>query len=341
MRGKLEVVERSRNELQAEHRRQTAELVELRSKVEEIERKRRGGKVGGDVPLATDDEREEGDVVRALRLQIEDLKSQLDEKIKGLSEEHEGLVGSILREKEALDRELIEQRRRNEELANENRALLERGRGDEELLRAYQLQIRELESDLASTRADLDSTSSKLIGIKKDVSNRGECHREEMERRSAASRLAERLEESTTRTKEERARAVAGEEVEECKSKSAEVEGRARSVGAELGSRKSELTEIKERVRDEIDGPRPSELSEHSGASALAAESTDETAHEDVAVPSPTAVKIPKESPRDSCVHEKKESSPSPSSDSSPVKLEAEDELSDDWGDGGWGDDDP
>jgi hypothetical protein len=334
LRSKLEEVERSRSELQLEHRRQTAELVELRSKVEEMERQR-WGHGGGEIPRSSDEGRGGGDgdgeEVRTLRLLVEDLKLQLNEKIKSLDQEHEELVGSILREKEGLDRELIEQRRRNEELAGENRALLERGGGVEDLLRGYQRQIHDLEDELASLRANLGSASPELRG--------------EMERQSAR---ADRPEESLARTMEDRERAIW--EVEESKTRLTEVEGRVRTAGTELDMR---TAEFEERSRVEVVGGAGTSKSQESSSSsaaafapALAAAATalavsaDETASEDVEAPLPAADDLSKESPRVSDVlDEKAPRPPSSSSGSSPEKVEVEDELSDDWGDGGWGDD--
>jgi hypothetical protein len=331
LRSKLEDVERSRNELQSEHRRQTAELVELRSKVEEMERERRG--IGGEeVPSSSEYGEEEA---RTLRLLVEDLKSQLIEKTEGLlGKEHEELVGSILREKEGLDRELIEQRLRNEELAGENRALLERSGGDEELLRGYRRQIRDLEDELASLRADLVSASAELAGARERAAGREGVLRSEAERQSAR---ADRPEEAPARTAEDRERAIG--EAGESRAGLAEVEERARAAGAEP------------RLRFEVvDGAGTSysrvSSSAAADAPALAAAATalaaldDVTAPEDDAAPPPAADDSSKELPRVSDALERTApQSPRPSSGSSPVKLEAEDELSDDWGDGGWGDD--
>jgi hypothetical protein len=338
LRSKLEDVERSRNELQSEHRRQTGELVELRSKVEEMERDRRLGG-GGEIPSSSNEGRGGGggdggygeEEARTLRLLVENLKLQLIEKTENLDKEHEELMGSILREKEILNRELIEQRLRSEELAGENRALLEqRGGGDEELLRGYQSQIRDLEDELASLRADLDSPSAEL------AAGAGEraAVREEAGRQSA-------------RTAEDRERAV-GEEAGESRTGLAEVEERARAAGVDLGL----SAEIVDGAVTLMSREPPFSSSSAAAAPALAVADTalvalvasaGVTAPEDDAAPPGAAEDPLEESPRisdDVLERTTAPQSPSPSSSgNSPVKLEAEDELSDDWGDGGWGDD--
>ena len=277
---------------------------------------------GGEIPSSSEE-------ARTLRLLVENLKLQLIEKTENLDKEREELMGSILREKEDLNRELIEQRLRNEALAGANRALLEqRGGGDEELLRGYRSQIRDLEDELASLRADLDPASAEL------AAGAGEraAGREGAERQPAPA------EEAPAWTAEDRERAA----------------------GEEAGEYMTGLTEVEERLSAEVvDGAgtlmsRESPFSFSSSAApapALAVADTalvasvasaGVTAPEDDAAPPGAADDPSEESPRvfdDVLERTTAPQSPSPpSSGSSPVKLEAEDELSDDWGDGGWGD---
>jgi hypothetical protein len=262
---------------------------------------------------------------------------QLIEKTENLDKEHEELMGSILREKEILNRELIEQRLRSEELAGENRALLEqRGGGDEELLRGYQSQIRDLEDELASLRADLDSASAEL------AAGAGEraAVREEAGRQSARA-------EAPARTAEDRERAV-GEEAGESRTGLAEVEERAWAamvdpgLSAEVVDGAGTLMSREPPFSSFAAAPAPA-LAVADTALVASVASAGETAPEDGAAPPGAAEDPSEESPRisdDVLERTTAPQSPSPSSSgSSPVKLEAEDELSDDWGDGGWGDD--
>lgn len=244
---------------------------------------------------------------------------QLIEKTENLDKEREELMGSILREKEDLNRELIEQRLRNEALAGANRALLEqRGGGDEELLRGYRSQIRDLEDELASLRADLDPASAEL------AAGAGEraAGREGAERQPAPA------EEAPAWTAEDRERA-AREEADP--GLSAEVVDGAGT----LMSRESPFSFSSSAA------PAPA-LAVADTALVASVASAGVTAPEDDAAPPGAADDPSEESPRvfdDVLERTTAPQSPSPSSSgSSPVKLEAEDELSDDWGDGGWGD---
>ncbi|KAL3826630.1 hypothetical protein ACHAXA_009071 [Cyclostephanos tholiformis] len=296
LKSKLEIVERSRNELQIEHRRQTAELVELRSMVEEMGRQRHRSPPSGEKGQVE----EEGEEVRTLRLQVEDLKSSLNEEIKLLSKEHAEVVKTILREKESLDRELNEHKRRNEELVEENRALLARLRGGDNeempLLRECQKQIRDLEDELTSLRASLDSASMELIAVKDDAPNQEEVNLEKIEEWSR------RADERT--------------ELEMSKLEYEEV------------LRKSSL-------------PPDTIAAATSAPTVSSGEATPKD--NDVAMPPHTA-----NGPSTASLHENSDAheegmASSPSSRGSgispPIKLEVDDELSDDWGDGGWGDD--
>lgn len=101
-------MEKSRAELQAEHRRQTAELVELRAKVAESEEQRDAA-----AAVSSDGgEEEEG----ALRVELERLKAELkdNERLGSMSEEQEQAVASLVREKEELENELRAQKQQHE-----------------------------------------------------------------------------------------------------------------------------------------------------------------------------------------------------------------------------------
>ena len=344
LKSKLESVEKSRNELQNEHRRQTAELVELRSKVGELERERAGRMVGG--------EEEEEDEVATLRFQVEELKSRLTEQSKALSKEHEGLVEKILRQKERLDAELSMHKSRNDELVEENRALIERGGAHDDddesdglLLREYQRRIRDLEDELASAKADLCSASAELISAKRDAEERDMANRRMIEEKLLRE---EELEGSLARIADERERALI--EANEARSKLTVVEGEVHAVRAELAARTSEYEEGLPRFEAESSSSSPVAAAVPVTEPAVSLYDAVPEDNDDAATLPPPLLatdgssRAPPRKDDSDAAHggDGMTSSPSPSSRDSgispPIKVEVDDELSDDWGDGGWGD---
>ncbi|KAL7542792.1 hypothetical protein ACHAWF_007256 [Thalassiosira exigua] len=214
LQSKLDAVEKSCAELQAEHRRRTAELVELRAKVEDI---------GGEKDLAPTGRADEEVEVKALQEEIEQLKLEFDEKIKGMSGEHEEVVAVLVREEGALEEELTVQGERNDALTKANETLQASGDG-EELLRQHRRQVEELTSELNSLQAKYDETATEL--------DRAE-ERSSQERREQLARTSE-LERSLAEA--EGSLAAAMKEAEDSKARLAAVE-------AELQAAKKEARE--------------------------------------------------------------------------------------------------
>jgi len=319
---KLASVEKSRNELQSEHRRQTAELVELRSKVEEYERQQQQQSEDDQLQNQQLDNENKGEnkseqKMRDLQLQVEQLKSQLVEQVEVLKQEHKEYVTLIQREKEELDRELNEERQRNEDLMRQNAALVDNKRSDKDEEEAKELllhqnQINALEMELSSLRTNLDTTTCELLSVKEHMTNQVLVHQEEIQRQVA---ITNDIEERLLRTKEEYTRAIS----------------------SEVNESKVTQTESETQTDSSVTTP-PLNIS------------PDDTASEDTVVS--TSLPIPQDaSSADDVVDNNKSfataneelleagaPSPSPSSGSTPaIKVDiTEDELSDDWGDGGW-----
>ena len=322
LKTKLASVEKSRNELQSEHRRQTAELVELRSKVEEYERQQQQQSEDDLLQKQQLDDENDGESkseqkMRDLQLQVEQLKSQLVVQVEVLKQEHEEYVTLIQREKEELDRELNKERQRNDDLMRQNTALVDNKRSDKdeegakELL-LHQNQINALEMEISTLRTNLDTTTCELLSVKEHMTNQVLVHQEEIQRQLA---ITNDIEERLLRTKEEYTRAIS----------------------SEVNESKVTQTESETQTDSSVTTP-PLNIS------------PDDTASEDTVVS--TSLPIPQDaSSADDVVDNNKSfataneelleagaPSPSPSSGSSPdIKVDiTEDELSDDWGDGGW-----
>jgi hypothetical protein len=220
LQAKLASVEKSRNELQSEHRRQTAELVELRSKVEEYKRQQKQQQQQQQSEddqlqkqqLDDDDDENEGEnkneQMRDLQLQIEQLKSQLVEQVEVLKQEHKEYVTLILREKEELDCELNEERQRNDDLMRQNTSLVdeknkrssEKDEEEAKELLLHQNRINALEMELSSLQTNLDTTTCELLNVKEQMNNQILVHQEEIQRQLA---ITNDIEETLIRTKEE------------------------------------------------------------------------------------------------------------------------------------------
>lgn len=322
LKTKLASVEKSRNELQSEHRRQTDELVELRSKVEEYERQQQQQSEDDQLQKQHLDEENEGEnkseQMRNLQLQVEQLKSQLVEQVEVLKQEHKEYVTLIQREKEELDRELNEERQRNDDLMRQNTALVDNKRSDKDEEEAkelllHQSQINALEMELSSLRTNLDTTTCELLSVKEHMTNQELVHREEIQHQLA---ITNDIEERLLRTKEEYTRAI---------------------ISSEVNESKVTQTESETQTDSSVTTP-PLNIS------------PDDTASEDTVVS--TSLPIPQDASFADDVVDNNKSfataneelleagapSPSPSSGTSPaIKVDiTEDELSDDWGDGGW-----
>lgn len=173
LRKKLSQVETERNELQAQHRHQTAELVELRSKMDELqlvgtggEERREGTTAATTVAITADDahvDPSHGDdgVVKALEEEIASLKSQLE------ASSHEPPAVDTTNDKE-----------------------------NEQLLLQYQTQISQLQSQLESERQTSEASEAHHSRIADESVRLIESQKRELvEARTKSQALQSRLEE--------------------------------------------------------------------------------------------------------------------------------------------------
>ncbi|KAL9187498.1 hypothetical protein ACHAXT_001601 [Thalassiosira profunda] len=293
LQSKLEQVEQSRAELQAEHRKQTGQLVELRAKVEELEKQK---ETPVDANVGESDEE-----VKALQGEIEQLKLQLSEQSGKASQEHEEAVAALVREKEELEQQLHAQKDLNEELSGINQTLLEQDKAssseDEEQLQKYQAQIHELTAELQSLQDNLESATTEL-GRAQELSSQQEKLHEER-----TGQLEGNL------SKVRKALATAVKENEESKGTLASLEEKVQQAKDELEAQAADfaikLREGVAKAKAEAQAEKEKEKVDASFA----------TTAEDAPA---SAVKKEEEQPK---------------------KGEDSDELSDDWGDADWGDD--
>mmetsp|Transcript_8569 Transcript_8569/g.18281 ORF Transcript_8569/g.18281 Transcript_8569/m.18281 type:complete len:543 (+) Transcript_8569:103-1731(+) len=164
LQSKLDQVEKEKSSLQLEHRQQTAELVELRAKVEEFERADFGGKRSSS--SSDTNERE----IQKLTEQIEQLQLQITQQDKSATDnpnETDDTIASLIQEKEQLERELSNQKEQNELLTAKNRSLLNLSsevneEQNQKLLEEYKMQMQQLTSELDVLKLQLESTDLEL-----------------------------------------------------------------------------------------------------------------------------------------------------------------------------------
>jgi hypothetical protein len=307
---KLDAVEQSRAELQSEHRRQTAELVELRSKVEELEEKSKSSPSGDAVPDGTPSEgggsSNDAGELEALQEQIEQLKLQLADQKKDLTEEHEQALAALIQEKAQLEEELKTQK---EQTLQAQASSSSSNEEQQEVLKQYQQQIKDLTSELTTLQTKYVSTSTELDQAKDQSAHQGEIQEEA----ARVLKHTKSLEQSLSVTKA--SHASAQREAEEAKAKLITMEREVQDAKDEM---EKQAAEFAIRLREEV---AKAKTSVQSVAAEEDIEEQDEKKPiEDDAAANEIAV----------------EKAPS-----NPVKIgDSDEELSDDWGDGDWGGDD-
>jgi septal ring factor EnvC (AmiA/AmiB activator) len=281
LQSKLSEVEKERNELQTEHRKQTAELVELRSKVEELENTNNSNEKGDALPESTNEEE-----MQALREEIASLKLQLEQ---------------------SADSQAIQSNNQNE---------------NEELLKQYQQQIAELNQQFQESQAH-------HVHLMEQVSTQ-----KEQEFQSLMTSQKEQLEIAQTTTIElqtqlkemEKKHASALEELASAIARTTELEGETSRLSQQL---EEQAVNFAATLEQEVEKTRREVTSETVQVSATPTETVEvETAAEDEAEIS-SGEKITVD---DSFVTAGELFSPKAKG------LEGGDEEEEDWGDGGWGD---
>lgn len=372
LQAKLELVEQCRADLQSEHRRQTAELVELRAKLVEMEQQHHqsSSSEGESAPSKDENTGTDEEIVQALQHEIERLKQIFDEQMKDASEEHKQAVSALIQEKENLEKELHSQRQKNQDLVTEMQTLMEMNNQRESqvpaeisteeeqaLLHQYQTQIQELTLELEALQANLDNSATALSQVNENSTIQSQRHQEEMEQQLARTTA---LEVTLSQTKEEYARVM-----EESKVKLVEMENVVQAVKTELETKE---LEFEDRLQVEIarvkcsnselalntstassyvtsdDAPRQDEEEEGD-------EEEDINDHVNLAAAVTATANLDDSLAKGSHDDEPrmdKEVIDLIGADSKKeqtgvidlIKSDTEEELSDDWGDGGWGDDD-
>ena len=174
LKSKLDAVEKEREVLQGQLRRQTGELVELRAKVEEF---------SSDGEARSDDAGE----IDVLRAEVKQLQEQLNEQTIQASMEKGEAIAEVDREKELLGQQIAAQKSENEELKLQNQTLQEaqqRRSGisarQGEQLQEYQQQIKDLTAELESLLANQSTSQKELIQTKEQMALASTNHAEEL-----------------------------------------------------------------------------------------------------------------------------------------------------------------
>ncbi len=374
LQDKLEMVENCRAELQSEYRRQTAELVELRAKLVEMEQQHQSS-TNEEEPVPLNGENTgTNDEVEALQHEIERLKQIFEEQLKDASEEHKQAIAALIQEKETLEKEFHSQQQQNQDLVTEIQTLLElnnqresqiAGSSNEEqaLLHQYQEQIQELTIELAALQANLDDTTAALGQVNENTTMQNLRHQVEMEQQIARTTA---LEETLAQTKEDHAHII--EEVEESKSKLAEMENVVQVVRTELETKELafedrlqvEIARVKisqnllvlntstassyvtsddaPRHDHDVDDDDDDDIDDHVNLAALV--TTMANMDDNIAKGSHDEEQITGKEVIDLVKSDTKKEQLITNGVVDLVKSDTEEELSDDWGDGGWGDDD-
>ena len=354
LQSKLEQVERSRAELQSVHRKQTAELVELRSFSQELrskveERNSQEEATQTTTTTINEEESERGGEIQSLQDEIAQLKVQLDEQLKTLSSEHEQVVQALIQEKAAIEKELDANKVQNENLSRENQTLQEQARAyeasaaassseEQELLKKYQQQIQDLTSELSSLQATLDTTTSELTRVKEYSTNQEKSYQEILE----GERIKTTNLEQTLMQLEE-AHSTAVRELDESKAKLSNMEEQLQDAKDEV---QQQSVKFEQQLQDEIAkvkllDSKKDELDEHIIATSSSTASVDDAVKKDGELNDTFETANNDEADEDVLAqqrHDEKEASSSSGSTPVKVKLDIseEDELSDDWGDGEW-----
>lgn len=317
LQAKLDAVEKARAALQSEHRGQTAELVELRAKVEELEHRE-------DPPAAEAVASEGGaaDEARALEEEIAQLKRQLGEQraTGELAQEHEKVVAGLVEEKASLERDLREQREHTTKILSHASPDEAPSGGDAQtlLLQEYEQHIQALAAQahtLPEERAEQAQRTEQLLRQMQDYHALALKTAQESKAELAA------VEEELRQVREEK---------EEVQAKLVRAAGLA--VRLQAGTDRAAV-------------PSPVEAADAGGEGVAAetppaTEDTTEGAAPAAASAQEAGGAAPAAAPEQGAgaLEQKAAAEEGPtSSDSSPVQIEAEDELSVGWGeDGGW-----
>ena len=349
-----QALQASRAELQSVHRKQTAELVELRSFSQELrskveERNSQEEATQTTTTTINEEESERGGEIQSLQDEIAQLKVQLDEQLKTLSSEHEQVVQALIQEKAAIEKELDANKVQNENLSRENQTLQEQARAyeasaaassseEQELLKKYQQQIQDLTSELSSLQANFDTTTTELTQMKDHLTNQEKSYQEilEEERIKTAN-----LEQTLVQLEETHSAAV--QELEASKAKLSNMEEQLQDAKDEV---QQQSVKFEQQLQDEIAkvkllDSKKDELDEHIIATSSSTASVDDAVKKDGELNDTFETANNDEADEDVLAqqrHDEKEASSSSGSTPVKVKLDIseEDELSDDWGDGEW-----
>mmetsp|Transcript_30549 Transcript_30549/g.57844 ORF Transcript_30549/g.57844 Transcript_30549/m.57844 type:complete len:532 (+) Transcript_30549:182-1777(+) len=310
LQSKLDTVEKARAELQIEHRSQTAELVELRAKVEELEQQRDiNSGIDGAAVLSEGGSGKSEEEVQALEVEVERLRVLLDEQQPkdDLPQEHKDVVEALIQEKVTLDKELNDQKQQNDQLSQENLNLQEQigqmsqdkvaASGKEQgLIQQYGNKIKDLTEELQSLQVNLDTKEQSFL----------------------------KMEESY---------ALALKDAQESKTRLAELDNEVRDVMTKLEAR-----DVIPEVRPGEEKERVSEAFEFKLAKMVgsSADSPSSAVEEVLAVAEPSAGQ--NQDVTSETANNDDSDDDADEESTTPVKSDGngDEELSDDWGDGEW-----
>lgn len=297
LQSKLDAVEKEREALQTQHRRQTGELIELRAKLEEFSSEAEVGETS----VNADDARE----IEALRAEVKQLQEQLSEQMIHASMEKDDAIAEAVKEKDGLVQQIAAHKSENEELKLQNQTLQEAketrsgasAKQDEEL-QEYQQQIQDLTAELESLQASLSTGEKELLQTKEQLALASTDHAQEL---AEQVEVTKQLEQALADIENSYQDAL--KEAESSKVQIRNLESEIQSMKADRAAQEAELT-VKPDQENEIKAAAIDEGVVSQIPAPLAETQSEETNKDD-------------------------------SKDDSGVKVE-EDELSDDWGDGDW-----
>jgi len=315
LQAKLTTVQEEKMILQQEYRNQTAELVELRARVEELGIEQNNlvlsAKVQAEAQKHHDEER------RVLEDELEQLKLQLEQEQQQQQQQEatdnekgtidKEMIASLLREKEMLDEELKLQKENNEELVQQNQKLQESSKLGEEMNEQQRLELeeqkelktKELMMELKSLQAELERANLAVTQMSEESSRQGQEYKCAIETKSLE------LEQSLEQTRQ-------------LEQSLAEMEKSYNDLQQEANESKSQLEELSMELQNMKEQMKLREM-EHDTSFATAA--ADEDRVEGV---NDTEAALTVEEPSMKAL----------STDLDDVASD------DDWGDGDWGDDD-
>ncbi|EJK62912.1 hypothetical protein THAOC_16459 [Thalassiosira oceanica] len=298
LQSKLDAVEKEREELQGQLRRQTGELVEIRAKLEEFS----SDAEARETSVNADDAVE----IEALRAEVKQLQQQLSEQMIHASKEKENAIAEADKDKEWLGEQIAAHKSENEELKLQNQTLQEaqqRRSGtssqQDEQLQEYQQQIKDLTAELESLQANQSTGQKELMETKEQMALASTNHVEELSKQVEVTKQLEQALADIENTYQ-----AALKEAESSKVKIRNLESEVQSLKAD----RSQEAELKMKLEQE---------------------SQDKTVANDEGVvsriPAPLVEVQSEETNKDD------------SKEDSGVKVEEiVDDLSDDWGDGEW-----